>query len=426
MVAINSYEEVTQMTVRGMAIRAREASRQLGQASAAQKNAALLAMAEALCVGQAEILWANAEDTDAAREGGMSEPMLDRLALTPSRIAAMAEGLRQIAQLPDPVGHMLDGWTRPNGLEIQRVSVPLGVIGIIYESRPNVTADAAGLCLKSGNACLLRGGSEALRSNLAIAERLSQAALASGLPADSVQLIASADREAVRELMRMNGLVDVLIPRGGAGLIQSVVENASVPVIETGTGNCHIYVDGSADLDAAQDIIINAKCSRPSVCNAMETLLVHDVIAEDFLPRAVEKLRELGVEIRGCDRMREIIPDAVPATQEDWDTEFSALILAVKIVDSLDEALTHIHAHGTRHSEAILTEDYGSAQRFLREVDAACIYVNASTRFSDGFEFGFGAEIGISNQKLHARGPMGLRELTTYKYIVRGSGQIRE
>jgi glutamate-5-semialdehyde dehydrogenase len=310
-------------------------------------------------------------------------------------------------------------------LRIQRVRVPLGVIGIIYESRPNVTADAAGLCLKSGNACLLRGGSEALQSNLAIAWLLSRALSSASLPADSVQLIASPDREAARELMRMNGLVDVLIPRGGAGLIQSVVENATVPVIETGTGNCHTYVDATADLDAALDIVVNAKCSRPSVCNAMETLLVHDVVAEEFLPRATERLREAGVEIRGCDRAREIVPDALPATEDDWHAEYMALILAVKVVDGLEEALEHIARYGTRHSEAILTEDYTASQRFLAEVDAACVYVNASTRFSDGFEFGFGAEIGISNQKLHARGPMGLRELTTYKYVIRGSGQIR-
>jgi glutamate-5-semialdehyde dehydrogenase len=412
-------------TVREMAERARAAARTLAQASAADKNRALNATADALCAEQDRILAANGEDTAAAREHGAADAMVDRLTLTPARISAMADGLRQIAQLPDPVGETLDGWTRPNGLQIQRVSVPLGVIGIIYESRPNVTADAAGLCLKSGNACLLRGGSEALRSNLAIAELLARAAESAGLPRDSVQLIASPDREAARELMRMNGLVDVLIPRGGAGLIQSVIENATVPVIETGTGNCHTYVDGSADLDAALEIVVNAKCSRPSVCNAMETLLVHDVIADEFLPVAAERLRGAGVEIRGCERTREYLPEAIPATEEDWQTEFLELVLAVKVVDGLDDALEHIARYGTRHSEAILTEDYTASQRFLAEVDAACVYVNASTRFSDGFEFGFGAEIGISNQKLHARGPMGLRELTTYKYVVRGSGQTR-
>jgi glutamate-5-semialdehyde dehydrogenase len=419
-------------SVREMAVRAREAARSLGQASAKQKNAALLAMADSLIASTDDLIAENDKDVAAARERGMSAPMLDRLTLTPQRVADIAEGLRQITHLPDPVGETLDGWTRPNGLQIQRVRVPLGVIGIIYESRPNVTADAAGLCLKSGNACLLRGGSEALNSNSLIASKLSSAAESVGLPAHSIQLIASPDREAARELMRMNGLVDVLIPRGGAGLIQSVIENATVPVIETGTGNCHIYVDGSADLDSALQIIVNAKCSRPSVCNAVETVLIHSVIAEEFLPILAAKLSESSVEIRGCERTREVAAEVgistaiVPATEEDWHTEYSGLILAVKIVDSLDEALTHIHTYGTRHSESIITEDYTSSQRFLSEVDAACVYVNASTRFSDGFEFGFGAEIGISNQKLHARGPMGLRELTTYKYIIRGEGQTRE
>jgi len=415
-----------------MAVRARQAARSLGQASAKQKNAALLAMADSLVAGTDDLIAANNRDIEAARERGMTDSMLDRLTLTPQRVADIAEGLRQIVQLPDPVGETLDGWTRPNGLQIQRVRVPLGVIGIIYESRPNVTADAAGLCLKSGNACLLRGGSEALHSNAFIADRLSKAAESEGLPADSIQLIATADREAARELMRMNGLVDVLIPRGGAGLIRSVIENATVPVIETGTGNCHIYVDGSADLDSALQIIVNAKCSRPSVCNAVETVLIHEVIAEDFLPIVGPRLSESGVEIRGCERTREIavemgLPVLIrPATEDDWHTEYSSLVLAIRIVDSLDDALTHIHTYGTRHSESIITEDYSSSRRFLNEVDAACVYVNASTRFSDGFEFGFGAEIGISNQKLHARGPMGLRELTTYKYVIRGDGQIRE
>jgi glutamate-5-semialdehyde dehydrogenase len=382
-------------------------------------------MADSLCANEAAILQANAQDIDAARKSGLAEAMVERLTLNPARVTAMAEGLRQIAALPDPVGEVLDGWTRPNGLQIQRLRVPLGVIGIIYESRPNVTADAAGLCLKAGNACILRGGSEALNSNVAIGRVLSEAAQSAGLPSESVQLIASADREAARELMRMNGLVDVLIPRGGAGLIKSVVENSTVPVIETGTGNCHTFVDASADFDTALDIVMNAKVSRPSVCNALETLLVHDVIAEEFLPSAAERLQGAGVELRGCERTREILPDVIAATEEDWRTEYSALILAVKVVESLDEAIQHINTYGTRHSEAILTEDYTSGQRFTEEVDAAAVYVNASTRFTDGYEFGFGAEVGISNQKLHARGPMGLRELTTYKYVVRGSGQVR-
>jgi glutamate-5-semialdehyde dehydrogenase len=411
--------------VRNMAIAARQAAQTLASIGTARKNGALTAMADALCANEAAILLANALDVDAARKSGLAEAMVERLTLSQARVTAMSEGLRQIAALPDPIGEVLDGWTRPNGLQIQRLRVPLGVIGIIYESRPNVTADAAGLCLKAGNACILRGGSEALNSNVAIARLLSEAAKSAGLPAESVQLIATADREAARELMRMNGLVDVLIPRGGAGLIKSVVENSTVPVIETGTGNCHTFVDASADFDTALDIVMNAKVSRPSVCNALETLLVHDVIAEEFLPTAAERLQGAGVELRGCERTREILPDILPATEEDWQTEYSALILAVKVVESLDEAIRHINIYGTRHSEAILTEDYTSGQRFTQEVDAAAVYVNASTRFTDGYEFGFGAEVGISNQKLHARGPMGLRELTTYKYVVRGNGQVR-
>lgn len=412
-------------SVRELAVRARTASRQLAAASTRTKNAALEAMADALMAGSAGILVANARDLDAARERGTSGALLDRLALNEARIAGMAEGLRQIAALPDPVGQILDGWVRPNGLAISRVRVPLGVVGIIYEARPNVTADAAGLCLKSGNACVLRGGSEALQSNAAIATALCSATEQAGLPRECIQLVASADRAEAAAMMRLNGLIDVLIPRGGAGLIRSVVENATVPVIETGTGNCHTFVDGSADLDMALQIVVNAKCSRPSVCNAMETLLVHEVIAEDFLPMAAERLEAAGVELRGCERTRQIVPSAKPATEEDWDTEYLDLILAVRVVDGVDEAIEHIERHGSRHSEAIVTEDYTSAERFCREVDAAAVYVNASTRFTDGYEFGFGAEVGISNQKLHARGPMGLPELTTYKYVVRGTGQVR-
>ncbi len=408
-----------------MAERARAAAGHLASASTARKNGALLAMAEALCSGQDDLLQVNALDVSAARERGTTSAMVDRLTLTPARISSMAEGLRQVAALPDPIGEVLDGWRRPNGLEIQRVRVPLGVVGIIYESRPNVTAEAASLCLKAGTACILRGGSEALRSNAAITRVLADSAAREGLPREAIQLVESPDREAARELMRMNGLVDVLIPRGGAGLIQSIIENATVPVIETGTGNCHTYVDASADLDKAVEIVVNAKCSRPSVCNAMETLLVHDVIAEEFLPVAADRLRAAGVEIRGCPRTRETVPDVVPATEEDWATEYLDLILAVRVVGGLEEAMDHIARYGTRHSEAIVTEDYTSARRFTDEVDSACVYVNASTRFTDGYEFGFGAEVGISNQKLHARGPMGLAELTTYKYVIRGDGQIR-
>lgn len=412
-------------SVRELATASRAASRQVATASTRTKDAALLSMADALSKAAADILAANSEDVARARERGVSGAMLDRLALSEARIGGMAEGLRQVAALPDPVGQVLDGWRRPNGLAISRVRVPLGVVGIIYEARPNVTSDAAALCLKAGNACLLRGGSEALQSNVAIVSALAGAAERAGLPRECVQLVASADRADAAEMMRLNGLIDVLIPRGGAGLIRSVVENATVPVIETGTGNCHTYVDASADLDMALEIVVNAKCSRPSVCNAMETLLVHEVIADEFLPMAAERLAEAGVELRGCERTRALVPTARPASDEDWDTEYLDLILAVRVVDNLDEALGHIERHGTRHSEAIVTADYTAAERFCAEVDAAAVYVNASTRFTDGFEFGFGAEVGISNQKLHARGPMGLSELTTYKYVVRGSGQVR-
>lgn len=406
--------------------KARSAASALACAATTTKNAALNAMADALCAHQDEILSANAIDVDAARKNGTSESLIDRLMLNPARIANMAAGLRQIASLPDPIGESLEGWRRPNGLDIQKVRVPMGVVGIIYESRPNVTADAAGLCLKSGNASILKGGSDALNSNRVIARILSDAASSADVPGACIQLLDSTDREDARALMRATGQVDVLIPRGGAGLIQSVIETATVPVIETGTGNCHTYVDASADLEQALAIVINAKCSRPSVCNAMETLLVHDVIAEDFLPQAANEFQSKGVHLRGCPRTLEIVPNAKPATEDDWSTEYLDLILAIRVVPSLDEAIAHINKYGTRHSEAIVTEDYTSAQRFIQEVDAAAVYVNASTRFTDGYEFGFGAEVGISNQKLHARGPMGLRELTTYKYIVHGNGQIRE
>jgi glutamate-5-semialdehyde dehydrogenase len=411
--------------VKDQAIRARVASGKLAKASTAKKNRALHLMADLLKQQERTILAANSDDVRSSRERETNDAMVERLTLTSSRISAMADGLHQLAGLPDPIGEVIDGWKRPNGLEIRRERVPLGVIGIIYESRPNVTADAAGLCLKSGNACILRGGTEAMRSNMAIVRALCDAIEKAELPREAVQLVETTDREAVKELMRMNGLIDVLIPRGGAGLIKSVIENATIPVIETGTGNCHTYVDASADLDMAGDIVINAKCQRPSVCNAMETLLVHDVIADEFLPQIARLLLEKGVEIRGCERTREYIPEAIEATEEDWYTEYNALILSVRVVKDIDQAIDHINKYGTRHSEAIVTSDLQSAQRFTHEVDAACVYVNASTRFTDGYEFGFGAEIGISNQKLHARGPMGLRELTTSKYIVMGDGQIR-
>ena len=337
----------------------------------------------------------------------------------------MAEGVRQIAALRDPIGETIEGFVRPNGMEVRKVRVPIGVIGIIYESRPNVTADAAALCLKAGNAVILRGGSEAINSNLAIAKLIEQAITGAGVPAGAVQIIESTDRAAAMELMKMKPYIDCLIPRGGRGLIRTVVENSSIPVIEHGDGNCHVYIDGAANLDMASDIAFNAKVQNPSVCNAMETLLVSEQIAGEFLPGICRRLVEAGVEIRGCEKTRAIWPDAKPASEEDWETEFLDLILAVKVVLGLDEAIAHIRKYGSGHSEAIVTEDFGAARRFTSEVDAAAVFVNVSTRFTDGYEFGKGAEMGISTQKLHARGPMGVEEITTYKYVVTGSGQVR-
>jgi glutamate-5-semialdehyde dehydrogenase len=411
--------------VLAQARRAREAARALGTLGTDTKNAALLAMADALMAQAPALIAANAADVAAGRERGLTDALIDRLTLNEKRLQAMAEGLRQIAALPDPVGQVIDGGRRPNGLEIQRVRVPLGVVGIIYESRPNVTADAAALCVKAGNAAILRGGSEAIRSNTALARLLASAGERAGLPENSIQLIETTDRESALALMRAEGLVDVLIPRGGEQLKKSVLENATVPVLTSLGGNCHTYVDAGADRKMAADIAFNAKVSRPSVCNAMETLLVHADVAETLLPALGARLEKAGVEIRGCERTRQWIPTATPATEEDWATEYLALILAVRVVDSLDAAIDHIARYGTGHSEAIVTGDYAHAERFTREVDAACVFVNASTRFTDGFEFGKGAEVGISTQKLHARGPIGLAELTTYKTIVRGSGQIR-
>ncbi len=405
---------------------AKRAARTLASAGTDAKNAALRAMADVLGASQEAILAANAQDVQAAEERGLSAHSVERLTLTPQRIEEMQTGLRQVAALPDPIGEVLSGRRRPNGLEITKVRVPLGVIGIIYESRPNVTVDAAALCLKSGNAAILRGGSEAIYSNRALTEALQTALRATGLPPDCVQLIQSTDRAAARRLMTLNGFVDCLIPRGGAALIKTVVETATVPVIETGTGNCHVYVDKDADLSMAADIVVNAKVQRPSVCNSAETLLVHQAVAGEFLPTISARLAVSGVELRADARTREWLTGAAPATEQDWYEEYNALVLAVKVVDTLDDAVTHISTYGTRHSEAIVTESYAAAQAFTESVDAAAVYVNASTRFTDGFEFGFGAEIGISNQKLHARGPMGLEEMTTYKYIVRGSGQIRK
>lgn len=404
---------------------AKQASRKLANLSAPAKELGLKKMAELLLERQAEILVANQLDQDLARENGMPETLLDRLSLNQQRIETMAADILKIAALPDPIGEVVAMWKRPNGLQIGQRRVPLGVIGIIYESRPNVTVDAAGLCLKSGNAVLLRGGSEAINSNRALVAVVSAALQAANLPAGTVQLVEDISRETAREMMRLNQYLDVLIPRGGAGLIRSVVENATVPVIETGTGNCHIYVNADADLEMAEKIIVNAKTSRPGVCNAAETLLVDKAVALEFLPRALKTLQDLGVQIRGCEQTRTICPEAIAAGETDWAEEYLDYILAVKVVADIDEAIAHIHQYGTRHSEAIVTRNYFHSQKFLQEVDAAAVYVNASTRFTDGVEFGFGAEIGISNQKLHARGPMGLKELTSLKYIIYGSGQIR-
>ncbi len=405
--------------------RARRAASRLAGVSSREKDQALQAMADALLSGVDRILAANAEDLERAAAEGLTGALIDRLTLTSERVADMAEGLRRVAALKDPVGEVLDGWTLPNGLRVSKVRVPLGVVAIIYEARPNVTVDAAGLCVKSGNATILRGSRSAISSNTVLAAVLDEAGVAAGLPRHSIQLVLSTDRESAKELMRMRDYVDVLIPRGGAELIRAVVTESQVPVIETGVGNCHVYVDSAADLDKALPILVNAKTQRPGVCNAAETLLVHHSIAGRFLPGAIAELTARGVELRGDESTREFAATVKPATEEDWRAEFLDLVMAVKVVGSLDEAIEHINTYGTRHTDAIVTEDYGAARRFTQEVDAACVIVNASTRFADGGEFGFGAEIGISNQKLHARGPMALPELTSYKYVVEGDGQVR-
>ncbi|MGB4131932.1 MAG: glutamate-5-semialdehyde dehydrogenase, partial [Tepidanaerobacteraceae bacterium] len=410
--------------VLNIAKQAKEASYVLSNASTAVKDKALAMMAKALEEMKGEIINANQRDLENAREKGMKDAMLERLMLNDKRIDGMIKGLLDLIELPDPVGSG-SIIKRPNGLTLLKQRVPLGVVGIIYESRPNVTSDAAGLCIKSGNAVILRGGSEAINSNMAIVNALRKGLEEADLPVSCIQLIEDTSRERIQELFKMRDYVDVLIPRGGAGLIKNVVENSQIPVIETGVGNCHLYIDETADLEMAKNILINAKTNRPSVCNAAETLLVHEKIAADFLPGALDELKELGVEIRACERTLNIYPDAKSATEEDWSTEYLDLILAVKIVDSIEEAIAHINRYGTSHSEAIVTKDYERANQFLARVDAACVYVNASTRFTDGGEFGMGAEIGISTQKLHARGPMGLEELTTVKYLIMGSGQIR-
>ncbi len=405
--------------------RAKEVSRVLNNLGSTPKNEGLKAVAKALMDGKEEILAANQKDVQAAVTKGMNPGLVDRLSLNESRIQSMAEGLLQVASLDDPVGEVISMKPRPNGLLIGQKRVPLGVIGMIYEARPNVTADAFGLCFKSGNAVILKGGSDALESNKAIVAQIRKGLISAGLPEDAVQLIESTDREVTRQFMRMNEYLDVLIPRGSAGLIRSVVENSTVPVIETGTGNCHIFVDESADLDMALNIIFNAKTQRIGVCNACESLVVHRAIAEKFLPLLKARLDEKQVEIRADKEACAMVEGFVPATEGDWGTEYLDYILSLKLVDSIDEAIAHINRYNTKHSEAIITSDYTNAQRFLNEIDAAAVYVNASTRFTDGFEFGFGAEIGISTQKLHARGPMGLKELTTTKYIIYGNGQVR-
>ena len=404
---------------------AKSASREAAKLGTKAKNRGLLAVANELVEERELILQENAKDIEAAKAKGVKQSLIDRLALTEQRIEDMAEGLRQIAALDDPIGEVLGMKTRPNGLRIGKKRVPLGVVGIIYESRPNVTADAFGLCFKTGNAVILRGGSDAIHSNQAIARVIKEGLRKEKLSQDLILLVEDTSREVVNEMMKMHGWIDVLIPRGGAGLIANVVANSTVPVIETGTGNCHIYVDETADLSMAADIVINAKTQRVGVCNACESLLVNRKVKDAFLPVLAKRLNEKHVEVRADEAAGALMPGAVPATEEDWGTEYLDYILSVKVVDSVEEAIAHINKYNTKHSEAIITNDYTHAQKFLDEVDAAAVYVNASTRFTDGNEFGFGAEIGISTQKLHARGPMGLLALTTTKYIVYGNGQVR-
>ena len=411
--------------VRRQAEAAKKASYDLGLLGTDTKNAILHAMADALEENSAEILAENQKDVDAARAAGRTDALIDRLVLSEARIKGMADGLRQVAALDDPIGEGLGTVKRPNGLEITKKRVPLGVVGIIYEARPNVTADAMGLCIKTGNAVVLRGGSEAFASNSAVVKAAVKAGEKAGLPPGAVQLLQDVSREAATYMMTLNGLISVLIPRGGAGLIQSVVKNATIPTIETGTGNCHVYIDDTADLIMGVDILFNGKTQRPAVCNAVESLLVAESVAEVFLPMAYNKLSEKNVEFRGCEKTCAILKEAVPATEEDYYTEFLDYILSVKVVKGVSEAIDHINQYGTMHSETIITNDYNNSKVFFDRVDAAAVYTNASTRFTDGEMFGFGAEIGISTQKLHARGPMGLKELTTIKYVIEGTGQIR-
>jgi len=415
----------TKSLIRDLVTRVHAASGELARAESAAKNAALLAMADGLEAKASELQGANARDLEAGREAGLSAAMLDRLELTDPRIAAMANGLRQVAALADPVGSVISGIVRPNGLRIHRVRMPLGVIVIIYESRPNVTADAAGLCVKAGNGVVLRGGKEALHSNTAIWRILQAGLEAAGLPADGIGLVETTDRAAIDALITAEGLVDVVIPRGGEGLIRRVTQGATVPVIKHYNGICHTYVDAAADLQIASDVCFNAKAQRTGVCNAMETLLVHRAIAPRFLPNMIERYVDAGVEIRGCEQTRAIVPDIEEATETDWRTEYLDMMLSVRVVDSLEAAAAHIKKYGSSHTDAIITTDVRAADAFVQSVDSSSVMVNTSTRFSDGFEYGMGAEIGISTDKLHARGPMGLEELTTYKFVVYGAGQVR-
>jgi len=412
-------------TVREICERAASAAPEVARLSTSVKDNALIAMADALLASSDRLVAANAEDVERARADGTSTTILDRLTLTPKRLDAMADGLRQVAAQTDPIGEVVEGWRRPNGLLIERVRVPLGVVAVIYEARPNVTADVTGLCLKSGNAAVLRGSSAAVASNKAIVAVLRDAAATAGVPIDAIQLVEDVSRESARELMQAKGLVDLLVPRGGKALIESIEANATVPFIIDGDGNCHVYVDIAADPDMATDIVVNAKTQRPSVCNAAETLLVHSALVDEWLPSTLDDLAAAGVKIRGDEEVREVWPKAEPATDEDWGKEYLDLVLAVRVVDGLDEAIAHVNRWGTSNAEAIVTRDIGAAQRFVREVDSGSVFVNSSTRFSDGGEFGFGAEIGISTQKLHARGPMGLEALTTTKYVVWGDGHTR-
>ncbi len=411
--------------VSGKAQKAKLASRKLANLSTEIKNSALFKMASGLEAGAERLIAENKKDIAAAGQKGLSKAMIDRLTLNPDRIRAMADGLREVAALPDPVGEVLRMWRRPNGMQVGRMRVPIGLIGIIYESRPNVTADSAALCLKSGNAVLLRGGSESVHSNTAIVEVLSRAGAEAGIPEGAVSFVENPDRACVMEMLKQNSYIDLIIPRGGEGLIRMVSENSTIPVIKHDKGICHVYVDCKARPDMASEICFNAKVQRPGTCNAMETMLVHKELSSSFLPAMLARFMKAGVEIRGCARTKALVPAVKQATDKDWDTEYNDLILNVKIVDSLDEAMEHIAVHGSQHSEAIVTDDYADAMRFQREVDASAVFVNASTRLNDGFEFGLGAEIGISTTRIHARGPMGLEELTSTKFIVLGSGQTR-